>query len=123
VVADNSEAIGGGHLGTVRFAVIRKKLLWPSQGGSQQASIAGAGRAAVGGDQAILEREGIALVDPDHFGLLGQRVYSRACADYLLGELVQGVAVAADDIFALFHFLVEGGIRGRELASAVRALD
>jgi len=36
-----------------------------------------------------------------------------------LRESVQGVAVAADNIFGLFHFLLEGGVVGRELVSSV----
>jgi hypothetical protein len=63
-----------------------------------------------------MEREGVALVNPDRFSHLAKPVRS-------LGEGVQSVAVAANDILGLFYFLFEGGIVGRELIGTLRAFD
>src|SRR5713226_8669509 len=67
VVADNACGVVGSHVYDVRVIAIGVELLRPGKGGLKQVHIAYAGSAAVEGEKAVMEREGVALVDPNRF--------------------------------------------------------
>src|SRR6266850_7453045 len=67
VVADNTEGVGGSHVDDVRVVLVGVKLLGPGECGLKQAKVAHTCGAAVEGEKAAVEREGVGLVNPSRF--------------------------------------------------------
>jgi hypothetical protein len=123
VVADNTDSVGRSQVYDVRFVAISMELPRSGKSGLKQTDMAHAGRTTVEGEKAVMEREGIALVDPNGLTPCPDRFTHVARPVHSFGERVQGVAVAANDVLGLFHFLFEGRIVGCELIGTVRAFD
>jgi hypothetical protein len=66
-------------------------------------------------EEAIVKGKRIALIYPDWF------LHSRLVPS--LGKNVQGVAVAANDVFRLSHLFLKDGIVGREPVTAIRSFN
>ena len=65
MVQDNAGDVGGSHLNDVRLVAIGEELLWTGERGLKQAAIAESGSATFEGEEAIVECERVALVDPE----------------------------------------------------------
>src|SRR5260370_8037401 len=116
MVADDASDVGGSHVYNVRVIAIGTELLRTGKCGLEESHIADTRSTSVEGEKTVVEREGITRVDPERFTHLARPFR-------LLRESVQSVALAADDVLALFHFLFEGGVVGRGRLGTVWARD
>src|SRR5712691_2605849 len=91
VGADDAGDVGSSLVYNVRVAAVGMQLSGPGESRVQQAGIAKARSTPVQGEEAVVEGQGIALVDPD-------RVTHLARPFRLLREGVQSVAVATDNV-------------------------
>jgi hypothetical protein len=123
MVADDADGVYGSHIYNIRVLAIGVQLPRAGQSGLKQAQIADTWSAAVQGEETAVECESVALVDPHWLTARRNRLVHVTGPINSLREGMQGVAVAADDVLRLFHFLCEGGIIGCELIGAVWAFD
>lgn len=65
VIADNPGHIGSGHFYDAGFLTIGMELAWSRERGFEQTCVPDPSRTALDGDQAVMEDDGFASVDPD----------------------------------------------------------
>jgi len=64
VVADDTRDVGGSHFYDVRVVAISMQLLRSCESGLKQTCVTQASSAAVQREKAVMEREGVTLIDP-----------------------------------------------------------
>jgi hypothetical protein len=70
MVADYSYRISGRHVYGVRSVTVRKELLRTSKSGLKEPYVPDSGSTTIKRQKSIMERESIALVNPDRFSHL-----------------------------------------------------